>query len=71
MVSPWYDTDPSLFPGGKFSYQTLLQARYFSWLEAQLQGGAKLSESQAADQLEHYRKWEIFYKTSAGILRPI
>jgi hypothetical protein len=43
-----------LFPGGKFSCQ--LQARYFSWLEAQLQGGAKLSESQAADQLEHYRK---------------
>jgi len=34
-----------------------LQARYFSWLEQQLQAGAKISESEGADKLEHYRKY--------------
>lgn len=29
--------------------------RYFAWLEEQLENGAVLSESQAADQLEKYR----------------
>ncbi|KAL0957997.1 hypothetical protein HGRIS_000173 [Hohenbuehelia grisea] len=31
-------------------------ARYFAWLEEQLNNGVELSESQAADQLEKYRK---------------
>ncbi|PVG02009.1 putative aminopeptidase P, cytoplasmic [Serendipita vermifera] len=31
-------------------------ARYFAWLEQQLQSGAKISESEGADKLEHYRK---------------
>ncbi|KIM33916.1 hypothetical protein M408DRAFT_87603 [Serendipita vermifera MAFF 305830] len=31
-------------------------ARYFSWLEMQLQSGAQVSESDGADKLEHYRK---------------
>jgi hypothetical protein len=35
----------------------LLQARYFSWLEQQLQAGAKISESEGADKLEYYRKY--------------
>ncbi|KAJ7636867.1 putative Xaa-Pro aminopeptidase P [Roridomyces roridus] len=30
-------------------------ARYFSWLEEQLQNGVEVNESQAADQLEKYR----------------
>ncbi len=30
-------------------------ARYFAWLEEQLQNGVKLNESQVADQLEKYR----------------
>lgn len=30
-------------------------ARYFAWLEEQLESGAQLTESQAADQLEKYR----------------
>jgi Xaa-Pro aminopeptidase len=34
-----------------------LQAQYFSWLEQQLQAGAKISESEGADKLEHYRKY--------------
>ncbi|KAL6301466.1 Creatinase/aminopeptidase [Sparassis latifolia] len=29
--------------------------RYFAWLEEQLNGGAELTESQVADQLENYR----------------
>ena len=29
--------------------------RYFAWLEEQLTSGARLSESEAADQLEKYR----------------
>lgn len=30
-------------------------ARYFAWLEEQLDNGVELNESQAADQLEKYR----------------
>ena len=30
-------------------------ARYFAWLEEQLNNGVELNESQAADQLEKYR----------------
>ena len=30
-------------------------ARYFAWLEEQLNNGVVLNESQAADQLEKYR----------------
>jgi Xaa-Pro aminopeptidase len=30
-------------------------ARYFAWLEEQLNRGVELSESQGADQLEKYR----------------
>lgn len=30
-------------------------ARYFAWLEEQLNNGAELNESQVADQLEKYR----------------
>jgi Xaa-Pro aminopeptidase len=32
-------------------------ARYFAWLEEQLNKGAKISESQGADQLEKYRSY--------------
>ena len=34
-------------------------ARYFAWLEEQLNQGVELSESQAADQLEKYRSYVI------------
>lgn len=30
-------------------------ARYFAWLEHELQNGSKISESEGADQLEKYR----------------
>lgn len=30
-------------------------ARYFAWLQEQLNNGVELNESQAADQLEKYR----------------
>lgn len=30
-------------------------ARYFAWLEEQLENGAELNESQGADQLEIFR----------------
>lgn len=29
--------------------------RYFAWLEERLNGDVKLTESEAADQLAHYR----------------
>jgi len=32
-------------------------ARYFAWLEEQLQNGAELTESQGADQLEKFRSY--------------
>uniref|UniRef100_A0A5K1K3G7 Peptidase M24 domain-containing protein n=1 Tax=Ganoderma boninense TaxID=34458 RepID=A0A5K1K3G7_9APHY len=36
--------------------------RYFAWLEEQLDGGAVLNESQAADQLEKYRSENDLFK---------
>jgi hypothetical protein len=38
-----------------------LQVRYFAWLEEKLQSGAKLTEYQAADQLEAFRKWVFIF----------
>jgi Xaa-Pro aminopeptidase len=32
-------------------------ARYFAWLEEQLDNGVELNESQGADQLEKFRSW--------------
>jgi Xaa-Pro aminopeptidase len=32
-------------------------ARYFAWLEEQLNNGIELNESQGADQLEKFRSW--------------
>jgi Xaa-Pro aminopeptidase len=32
-------------------------ARYFAWLEEQLNNGVELNESQGADQLEKFRSW--------------
>lgn len=32
-------------------------ARYFAWLQEQLDNGVELNESQGADQLEKFRSW--------------
>ncbi|TFK49276.1 Creatinase/aminopeptidase [Heliocybe sulcata] len=37
-------------------------ARYFAWLEGQLNGGVELNESQAADKLEEYRSQLDLYQ---------
>jgi Xaa-Pro aminopeptidase len=34
-------------------------ARYFAWLEEQLNNGVELNESQGADQLEKFRSWVL------------
>jgi Xaa-Pro aminopeptidase len=34
-------------------------ARYFAWLEEQLQNGAEITESQGADKLEQFRACDL------------
>lgn len=34
-------------------------ARYFAWLEEQLNNGVELNESQGADKLEAFRSWVV------------
>ena len=42
-------------------------ARYFAWLEEQLENGVKLDESQGADKLEQFRSC-VYYSI---IFRPL
>lgn len=38
-------------------------ARYFSWLEEQLNNGVELNECQGADQLEKFRRSVVLFFT--------
>jgi len=43
-------------------------ARYFAWLEEQLNNGVELNESQGADQLEKFRSWVFLSQLQMSIL---
>ena len=41
-------------------------ARYFAWLEEQLNNGVEIDESQGADQLEKFRSWVFIANLQAS-----